>query len=200
MKQKAIHVKPIKKNQARFVIIGIAPLVQHRQPIIEGGKKIDDLEQEEIFKECWYPIKVSNGKEPFGFPAMALKSAMVEACTYTSNTKKGIKPTVFVEEDVDGLVHLFSPNGEPLKPEIKVVPIKKPSGATIMAVYAEFPVWGADVRISYWPSVITAEGITRLLQYAGEGVGIGSFRPENGREYGKFRIAEVGAIEQFDIL
>ena len=200
MKQKGIHLKPIKKNQILFVIEGTAPLLCDRQPIIKKGAKPKDLEAEEKFKICWYPMSSANGKSRYGIPATAFKSALVAACRFTTDAMTNIRPTVFVESDEDEYVEIYHPKGKAFDPIMLEGITKTKTGATVNTVYAMFPEWAATVRVSYWPSVSTAEGLARLLQFAGEGVGVGVRRPEKGKEYGKFRIAEVGKIDQFNIL
>lgn len=51
--------------------------------------------------------------------------------------------------------------------------------------------WEADVSIVYDASLISAEDIVNLLNYAGSYVGIGDKRREQGFEHGGFKVVDI---------
>jgi len=56
--------------------------------------------------------------------------------------------------------------------------------------------WRIDLRINYWPDLVSQSNLMSLLAHAGE-LGIGSWRPENGGTFGMFKVIKAMEVESF---
>jgi hypothetical protein len=59
-----------------------------------------------------------------------------------------------------------------------------------------FDDWSMELRISYWPSLVSLSNLMSLLATAGE-IGIGSYRPENGGTFGTFKVSSAREVPKF---
>ena len=188
-----IFLKPIEKPQILFRIIGTAPLICGKKPILVDGKNPNQSKEDVVnFHNAYYLLDGSTVKVPiYGFPATGVKKCMVEACRLTGNTMTVIKPTIFVEaNNLRGLLELSHPEGKKLDPVMFLDSTRNKSGQIVTQVGAQFNEWQLDFLVSFWDRNISAEGVTILLQHAGEFIGLGINRRGKGLfSYGTFRIA-----------
>jgi len=130
--------------------------------------------------------KKLTGKEKFGFPANAIKNAMVSACRTVDGLPMTMARTVFFVLGSHG--DLVEIKGKPQMRE-DIVRLSGPSRDPMVRFRAEFPEWSMTFRIQYEKTLIEARDLLNLLQKAGFHVGLGEWRPEkSGNTFGQFVI------------
>ena len=55
-------------------------------------------------------------------------------------------------------------------------------------VRSEYTPWAVDLRVNYYPHMLSAETVVALVQAGGTN-GIGEWRPEKNGPYGQFTVA-----------
>ena len=201
-KKSEVQVKEIKTelNVATLsaTIVGISPLIMHNfdskskfqmkeNGIIEagmkqGGKKKNIANPEEDYKNSIYHF--SDG-ERCGFPAIAIKSAMVYAGYQIFKKPQTLtRAAIYVRPDEDELIEV---HGEHRIREdmVRVGTINKVASPRYRA---EFPEWKMNVTIQYFADVISAEEVVKLLSAAGLASGLGEWRPQKGGQMGMWRV------------
>ena len=121
----------------------------------------------------------------FGFPSVAFKAAMVEACTSTGKaiTKVQARQAFHINGEFTRI------NGQPRMREDMV----RLNGQTADIRYrGGFKEWSAVLSIRYNTRVLTAEQIVNLLNIAGFSVGVGEWRSERDGGFGLFHVASGG--------
>jgi len=137
--------------------------------------------------------KKLTGKEKFGFPANAVKNAMVSACRTVDGLPMTMARTVFFVMGTHG--DLIQVHGKPQKRE-DIVRLSGPSRDPMVRFRAEFPEWEMTFRVEYEKSLIEKRDILNLLQKAGFHVGLGDWRPEkSGNTFGRFVVKDAKDIK-----
>jgi hypothetical protein len=138
------------------------------------------------YEESCYVITPAPEGKPFedgvfGFPAIAFKSAAVEACTSLgkSITKVAARQAFHV---VGELVVIEG------KPRPREDMVKISMGTADIRYRAEFPEWSTVIRIRYNARVLSAEQIVNMLNTAGFAVGVGEWRSERDGSHGLFHV------------
>lgn len=191
-----IEIKEIKTTKIEVPIVGTSPLIVHRfnekvkkqlldrQQGRKPPKEIKDPDQE--YKDSIYYL--SDGSH--GFPAMAIKAAMVRAGKMEGLIMSDLRQMFFVhgQERADGL-DLVRIKGKPRMREDGVRVGAGPGGGRNDLRYrAEYPTWEATPIIQYNQNVIAADAIINLLNAAGFSVGICEWRPEKNGDFGRFEV------------
>lgn len=208
MKQ-VITIKPPKFETAVFKIIGLAPLVIHRfsakvklqmKTKMETGKAASSKKNREpkltddLFNEARY---IARGEGWDGFPAAAIRSAMISACRLIGFKMTLAKLSVFVESDgVDAIepqIPLIRIYGDPIKQEDMA---RVSTGEPYVTVRPAYHGWSAEVKIRWDADQFTIDDVTNLLARVGLQVGIGEGRPDSKKSAGMgWGIFEVGKVE-----
>lgn len=196
-KSKEIIVPRIDQESVTVTLVGTSELITHRfsekqiQDIADkqgggGKKKKGKRDPKAEYKASMYLTE--KGKP--GIPAIAVKAAMVGACTFIDGvTKVAARGAFFVLGDILPVNHV--------KPHMRtdVVRLSGPGRVADLRYRAGFPAgWEVKVEVLYNPSVISTEGIINLLENAGFSVGIGDWRPSStkGGPHGRFRVKAEG--------
>lgn len=190
-------VNLFRKKELVVTIEGISALITHRfsestkkqieekqQGKSVGGKK-PPRDPEKEMREALYFTK--DGK--YGFPAIALKKAIVRAAKAAGLTMTDIRNAIFVfnpHDPDDLIIPLTEADGPYLRADRVVIG----RGETSIAYRPEFRKWKADVRIQYNANIVNAQAVVQLVDLAGFAVGIGDWRPEKDGQFGRFRVAE----------
>lgn len=138
-----------------------------------------------------YNTKQDLSKFVFGFPAIGIKRAIVNAGSrFTKAKATELNGLVDISGD---LLPIFTKKSTPEKPK-PATPIMKTDRVVLqgktssLAYRAQFLEWSMFVPVEYNSSLISAEQVLKLFQHAGFGVGIGAWRPEKKGIYGRFSI------------
>lgn len=151
-------------------------------------------------------------KNLYGFPAVGIKKAMATAGFRYGDAanKKDSMGAFFLHGPWDGLVPIVNPDSKPgkekrakldLVPHDAISPTMRrdfvviPAGRIGSIAYRpQFFPWAMDIDIRYCPNFISLENVVNYLYLAGQCVGIGSWRIENGGDKGQFKLS--GTVEQ----
>jgi hypothetical protein len=77
-----------------------------------------------------------------------------------------------------------------------VAPGSRGGGKLVWITRVRIPAgWSATVQLMCDSSQVEIDELRRMIQAAGQYIGIGSWRPANGGRYGKFKVAEFDAAE-----
>lgn len=194
-------------REARFHIVGIAPLVIHKfsQKALrkmtdkqekgsqgEKGKKREPKDFNSLYEEA----KHISREGWCGIPASAFRNAMISGCRLVGFKMVLAKLSVFVEADgfdVDEgtpLVKIIKGDPRPLRMAVRL--------ATGVPDVCDRPIWDdweAIVRMRYDNDVFSLADITNLMARVGLQVGICEGRPDSKRSagmgWGLFKVGEV---------
>lgn len=186
--KKEVAIEGLRIKRMLVEIEGVSPLIMHnwsdkakrmmwdkQQKAAPRGKEARDPQSE---------VEAAVYRDEFGHPAMpstAFKSAIAEACTQFGRTIT--KKLVLQSVHVDGqYVRIFG-DYEPREDMVRVG-----MGVADIRFRPQFNQWRAVVPITFNEVAISKEQIIKLLEAAGFGVGIGDWRPENGGQFGRFRV------------
>lgn len=176
-------------RQAEFTIVGISPYSQ--SGFIQSPR--DDKETfEDYEKRCWRERMHSNGSGTIFIPPMGLKQCLDAAAkfismqipgkgkaTYTKHFRTGLLCTDPIDlgvniEDVTGKWFQMNSDGV------------RGSGKRVPRCYPEVPEWRGEAKALLLSDAITDPVFETHLKQAGQFIGLGRFRPENGGFYGRF--------------
>ncbi len=116
----------------------------------------------------------------YGFPAVAFKSAAVDACSYIDGlTKVEARGAFHIVGDMVPIL------GEPQRREDMV----RINGTTADIRYrGEFREWSTSFLVRLNVNVISVEQLLNLFATAGFAIGVGEWRPQRDGSFGMFRV------------
>ena len=194
---KAIEIRPPQVETVLLRIVGDTPLIVH-QFAEKSKKQMRDKQEkkakaqkeardsDEEFEQAKY--KMSNGKD--GFPALAVKQAIVGSARFTDDVPMTIlRGTVFVtaEEMETGLVEIKAKKVKKVEDMVRVG-----MGSSDFRYRPYYYDWSIDLKIKYDKSVLSLEQVLNLLTRAGLSQGLGDWRPERNGQNGQFHVDEKG--------
>jgi len=125
--------------------------------------------------------KLDNGG--YGFPAVAFKSAAVDACSHVANVTK---------VEARGAFHIIGDmvpiDGTPVMRE-DMVRLSGIGGSADIRYRGEFKKWSVTFTVRYNANVITLEQLLNLFNTAGFAIGVGEWRPQKDGSFGMFHVA-----------
>lgn len=171
----------------KFVSVGIkgvAPLLMHRFPM-EPVEAVEKKTPEEQAKISLY----ENEGTPY-IPGVNLQRALVAAATYSkgkgrSTLQKIASAALFIEESaliLNGLTSKWVIDSRPV-----VVPATK---GRIVRHRPRFDEWETHFTLSYDETLLTEAQVRRIVDDAGQRVGVLDFRPEKKGPMGRFVVTE----------
>jgi hypothetical protein len=187
-----LEIPPLTVREVSIRLVGISPLIVHawskkaREEMLakQMGKaqpKKAPKDPQQDYQEAFYYCE--DGR--YGFPAVAFKSAAVDAATQVSGLTK-----VFLR----GVFHIIGEmvpiEGEPRMREDMV---RVGMGTADIRYRPEFPTWAANVPVRF-STAIQLEQIVHLFNQAGFSCGIGEWRPQKDGPYGMFKVDSVEDI------
>lgn len=132
------------------------------------------------FQSSLYPHPAGG----YGFPAVGVKSAAVDACSHVDGvTKVEARGAFHVDEE---LVRI---SGKPTPREDMV---RVGMGTADIRYRGQFVKWSTKFTVTFNANVLSAEQIVNLFDTAGFGIGIGEWRPQKSGSYGRFHVARKG--------
>jgi hypothetical protein len=183
-----IRLPPLNVQHLEITLIGDAPLICHawsakakKQMLDKQMKKAKAAKEakspEEDYEASLYPHPDGG----YGFPAVAFKSAAVDACSQIDGiTKVNARAAFHIIGDMVKI------EGEPTPREDMV---RIGMGTADIRYRGEFRTWRATVKVRYNVNVLSAEQIVNLFNTAGFGIGVGEWRPQRDGSFGLFHVA-----------
>lgn len=173
------------------ILIGDSPLICHawsqkaKQEMLD--KQMKKAKQAKQAKDPEADFRASLYAHPdggFGFPAVAFKSAAVDACSHIAGVTK---------VEARGAFHIMGDmvkiEGEPTMREDMV---RIAMGTADIRHRGEFKTWRAHFTVRYNPNVLSPEQIMNLFNTAGFAVGVGEWRPQKDGSFGMFHVETTG--------
>lgn len=205
----AIHIDRIAAETIRVPIVGTAPLIVHnfseksKRQMLEaqqGKKRLKEArDPASEYEAAFYRIvDPTDGVLAFGFPVTAFKAATIGAARFydksvsmTSLRQFLFMRGVLTDADPQQLVRI---DGEPRMRE-DVVRLGGPSRSADLRYRPEFPVWSAELEITFVTSSISRQSVLSLIDAGGLGIGVGEWRPEKRGEFGTYAIDQSKQID-----
>ena len=192
---------------AEFKIRGTAPYVQNKfsqkarqilhdqQAAGSKGRNTGGKREGKDFQEVYQQSRHVSSEGWIGFPASAIRAAMISACRIVGYTMTKAKLSVFCEadgfdaDDATPLVRIIK--GEP---EYFELPTRIQQTIDLRVRAKWQPGWEATVRIKFDADQFSLSDVTNLLHRVGTQVGIGEGRHDSkdstGMGWGTFEIVE----------
>lgn len=205
-KSEQVKLPPLRLEIAKVPIIGTGPLIVHQW----NQKAI----QEMLGKQMKLPKGAKEAKDPvadflgsiyrtdegyYGIPAVAIKNAMVTACTSIDGVTKVAARQAFQVIGERGkakgaFCDIFSPTDlqrivTPEPPRMREDMVRVGMGTADLRYRAELFPWAAIVSIRFNANFMSASQVLNLLNTAGFAVGLCEWRPEKGGQHGTFAVA-----------
>ena len=145
----------------------------HKPAAAKGAK-----DPEALYQECFYRTPEGD----YGFPAIAFKSAAVDACSHVSELTKVEARGAF---HIDGeIIALHDYTGPKQREDM----VRIAMGTADVRIRPEFPTWQATLQIRYNAGVLSLAQIANLFNVAGFSIGIGEHRPQKDGQWGMFHV------------
>lgn len=193
-----LKLAPIKKQIVRLRITGTSSLIQHKWSTKalqmmrdkHAGKKTREREKRDPEFEC-KEATYFTAKGQYGVPAMAIKTAIIEAAHKDIGVEKTlVKKALFIRCNDPAKV-LEMDCDAPITREDTV---RVGQGSADLRYRPEFHRWSVDIEFEIDAELLRVEDLVNLIDRAGFGVGIGEWRPEKGGEYGRFEVDRSVAV------
>ena len=189
-------------KQYNVRIVGITPYMQHRMHDedldVWEKKRGLIIERRDLTKEdslrAQYHMYINDKGKPF-IPSEHLRGSFIGAGSFVKakvgNTKKSMKNIV-------AGMFMVMPEQIPLSNDWTIdkrSAVNRNIKARVIVIRPKWEKWEAKFKLIIDNDTITDETARSIVEYAGQYVGIGSFRPTNNGMYGRFKIAEFKAIK-----
>lgn len=189
----------MKKYQVK--IKGITPYMQHRmddQKLEEWEKTHSlvvtrkEIAQEDAIRAEYHCYRLD--KDHCFIPSDQIRGAMINAGTMVKSkvgaTTKSMKSIVaamfFIEPEMIPI-----PNFDAID---KRSAVNRNIKGRVIVIRPKWNEWNAEFQLSIDNDTIPSEMIEQILGYAGNNIGIGSFRPTCNGYYGRFKVEEIKEI------
>jgi hypothetical protein len=184
----AIVLPKINLQQIKLRIVGDSPLIVHawskkaktqmldkQMKKAKGAKEAKDPERD--YQESMY--RMEDGTTP-AFPAVAFKSAAVDACSHIEGVTK---------VEARGAFHIIG-DMIPIKgkPSMREDMVRIGMGTADIRFRAEFRQWAVELHIRFNANVLSAEQVVNLFNTGGFAIGVGEWRPQTNGSFGMFHV------------
>lgn len=182
-----IVLPQLKIGLLQIRLIGDSPLICHawskkaKQEMLDKQmKKAKQAKQaknpEQDFEDSLYRLD----GDKYGFPAVAFKSAAVDACSHVEGVTK---------VSARGAFHIIGDMVEiEGTPTMREDMVKIAMGTADIRYRGEFRTWAATIRLRYNQNSLSPEQIINLFNVAGFGIGVGEWRPQRDGSFGMFHV------------
>ncbi len=179
----------------RVKIKGLTPYMQHRMDDVKLGQwekkrgliiERDDVAKEDVIRAEYHCYR-NNDNKCF-IPADHLRGAFINAGSYVKSKVGGRAKSM---KQIVAAMFMVTPD-QILIPDYNV--IDKRSGvnrnvkARIITIRPKWTNLEVEFQLNVMNDTITDETVKNVIEYAGNYVGIGSFRPTNNGMFGRFEI------------
>ena len=188
-----VDIPPLGLKYATITIQGISPLLVHhfnektQKEMAEKNQGKAKAAREFIKPEKEYEAALYKmGKSKTGVPAVGLKHAAVNACTFVSEMKKThCRGSFHVLEEENGLVPV---KGKHVM-DTRIVRIGNfGSKVSVNRYRPRYDKWEITFRVVYNPRMISPEQLLNLYENAGFAIGLCEHRPEKNGNLGMFKV------------
>lgn len=195
--QKAVVAEMLIKR-ASIKIVGDSSLIVHawsekakREILDKQMKKAKAAKEakdpEALFQAALY--RMPHDPNVYGFPAVAFKSAAVDACSMVSDmTKVGARGAFHIQGDMIELKY-----DEVVRREDMV---RIAMGTADVRIRPEFKGWSVEFEVCYNSGVISLDQLANLFNVAGFSIGVGEWRPQKDGSFGMFHVDDAHNIDE----
>jgi hypothetical protein len=169
-------------------LVGDSPLVSHawsqkakqamkdkQAKAPKQAKEVRDPNRE--YEESLYRMPDGSG---YGFPAVAFKSAAVDACSHVDGLTK---------VQARGAFHII---GDMIRidgtPHMREDMVRVGMGTADLRYRGEFTEWAVELEIRYNANVLSEAQIRNLFNVGGFAIGVGEWRPQRDGSWGMFHV------------
>jgi hypothetical protein len=181
MKTAIVHLKSVSPyNQSR----------QHFVPKLQKETH-DDYE-----KRTWIEKGHFDDNGVVVIPPMALKSCLSNAAKMLSIPIPGKGKSLYTKHFVSGVMVVVPPSLGVKKTDVKGYTVSlsgmgRKGEMGVQKTFPHFQSWETTAEFVVMDDTITKEIFERVINEAGNFVGIGQFRPQNGGYFGRFNVVSV---------
>ena len=187
-------------KEFKVTIEGVTPYMQHRMDDLkledwEKNRKLiierDDIAKADAIRAEFHSY---NDKDGFFIPSEHLVGSFINAGALVKskvgNGKKSMKNIVA------GMFSIKEPKLRLSKDyEIdKRSAVNRNIKARIIVVRPKWNTWESTFTLQVDNDTITKETVEQIITYAGQYIGIGSFRPTNNGRFGRFKLNKITAL------
>ena len=195
----SIVIPRLKSVSALVPLVGTSPLIVHKWSEKAKRQMLDAQQGKKHAKQIRDPkadyesslYHTADGG--FGFPVIAFKAAFVRAGKLMGVKMTDARQCIFVRGDAadDNSQELAPIDGTPTMREDMV----RVGTGTDLRYRAQFLKWRTVLKVKFYPNLISQESLLSLIEFGGETVGIGEWRPEKNGEFGTYRIDDTKNVE-----
>lgn len=204
-KTTGIVLKPINLVTMKVRLIGEAPLIVHRFDEKAKRQMLEkQMKKAASGKEAKDPAAVAEAAQyrmndgRHGFPVVAFKNCVVQACTSMGGLTKVEARQAFLltgehaecmgayEGSISSteLTQLYCP-----PPRIREDMVRLMGKTADIRYRAEYWPWAVELTVTFNGGFVSAEQLLDVFKVAGFAVGVGEWRPEKNGSNGRFRLA-----------
>lgn len=183
----AVTIPAINIGILKVRLVGDSPLVTHawddkaKKMMLDKQMKKAKTAREAKDPKADYEASIYRMPDgSCGFPAIAFKSAAVDACSFIDGMTK-----VFARGAFHVVGDLVKIEGEPTMRQDMV---RIAMGTSDIRFRAQFVKWACELTIRYNSSAISPEQIVNLMNVAGFAVGVGEHRPARDGSWGMYHV------------
>lgn len=194
--QQAIVAEMLIKR-ASITLKGDSPLIVHawsekakREILDKQMKKAKSAKEaknpDALFQEALY--RMPGEYDIYGFPAVAFKSAAVDACSMVSDmTKVNARGAFHIQGDMIKLDYTELVQREDM--------VRIAMGTADVRIRPEFRNWSVNFEVRYNSGIISLDQLANLFNVAGFSIGIGEWRPQKDGSFGMFHVESAVNID-----
>ena len=182
-----INLPKLNIQRLRIPLIGDSSLICHRwsekarkEMLDKQMKKAKSAREAKNPEQDFMDTLYEHPDGGYGFPAVAFKSAAVDACSHVDGITK-----VQARGAFHVIGELVKIEGEPTMREDMV---RVGMGVADIRHRGEFKQWSAQIDVRFNANVFSAEQIVNLFNTAGFAIGVGEWRPQKDGSYGMFHV------------
>ena len=189
-----IEINPPNFQQVELMVTGLTPLIQNKMKEttmkemedVRTGKAKKSNRKAIDPKKSMLESSYLQDDGSFGFPASAFKQCAVRAGKGLGIAMTDARTLFFVIPTApDGECVSIKSN----KPKLRKDPVNVKTGKDLR-FRPEFKNWKAKLLVRYDADRVTIEQVANLLNYGGQTVGVGEWRPEKNGTFGMFQVGE----------
>ena len=173
----------------------LSPYNQSRQHFTdkeESGKESPDAYE----KRTWRNKGHYDADGMAFIPPMALKNAVANAAKMLSIPIPNKGKSLYTKHFVSGVLVTdtlsLGVHKDKVAPQwVSCDPRGQKGGMGVLRAFPHYPKWEGEVRFLILDDTITKDVFERVVREAGNFVGIGQFRPQNGGYFGRFEVKSI---------